>query len=104
MVAAGSQSLQTAFELHRAGDWGRAEAICHDLLRIDPRHANALHLLGVVAFQRNSKVAAIDLIGQAIDSDRGRPEYHNSLGSVYRTLGRPAEAMGAVRDGLRLAP
>ena len=104
MATAASQTLQTAFEFHRAGDWGRAEAICHDLLRIDPRHGDALHLLGVVAFQRDEKVAAVDYIGQAIDADCGRPEYHNSLGNVYRTLGRPVEAIEEFREALRLNP
>jgi predicted O-linked N-acetylglucosamine transferase (SPINDLY family) len=104
MVAAASQSLQTAFDFHQAGDLGRAEAICRDLLRVDPRHADALHLLGVVAFQRNEKVTAVDFIGQAIDADRQRPEYHNSLGNVYRTLGRPVDAIGEFREALRLKP
>jgi protein O-GlcNAc transferase len=104
MATPASQSLQTAFESHRTGDWGRTEAICRDLLRIDPRHGDALHLLGVVAFQRNEKVAAADYIGQAIDADRCRPEYHNSLGNVYRTLGRPVEAIDEFREALRLKP
>jgi predicted O-linked N-acetylglucosamine transferase (SPINDLY family) len=104
MVAAASQSLQTAFDLHQAGDWGRAEAICRDVLRVDPRHGDALHLLGVVAFQRNEKFAAVDYIGQAIDADRRRPEYHNSLGNVYRTLGRPVDAIAEFREALRLKP
>ena len=104
MATVASNTLETAFESHRAGDLGRAEAICRDLLRVDPRHADALHLLGVVAFQRDEKVAAADYIGQAIDADRRRPEYHNSLGNVYRTLGRPADAIEEFREALRLKP
>ncbi|HEX4071911.1 MAG TPA: tetratricopeptide repeat protein [Planctomycetaceae bacterium] len=104
MATVASNTLETAFESHQAGDLGRAEAICRDLLRVDPRHADALHLLGVVAFQRDEKVAAADFIGQAIDADRRRPEYHNSLGNVYRTLGRPADAIEEFREALRLKP
>jgi protein O-GlcNAc transferase len=104
MATVASRSLETAFEFHRAGDLGQAETICRDLLRIDPRHADALHLLGVVAFQRDEKVAAADYIGQAIDADRARPEYHNSLGNVYRTLGRPVDAIEEFREALRLKP
>ena len=60
--------------------------------------------MGVVAFQRNEKVAAVDLIGQAIDADRDRPEYHNSLGNIYRTLGRPVEAIDEFRERCDLKP
>lgn len=104
MATTAPPTLETAFELHRAGDWGRAEAVCRDLLRIDPRHGDALHLLGVVALQRSDRVAAVDYIGQAIDADGGRPEFHNSLGNVYRTLGRSAEAIDEFRRALRLKP
>jgi protein O-GlcNAc transferase len=104
MATAELPSLQTAFDFHRVGHLDEAEAVCRDLLRIDPRHGDAWHLLGVVAFQRDEKVAAVDLIGQAIDADANRPEFHNSLGNVYRTLGRPVEAIDAFRRALELKP
>jgi protein O-GlcNAc transferase len=104
MATAELPSLQTAFEFHRAGDLGEAEAVCRDLLRIDPRHGDAWHLLGVVAFQRDQKVAAVDYIGQAIDADASRPEFHNSLGNVYRTLGRSVEAIDAFRKAIEIKP
>lgn len=104
MATAELPSLQTAFDLHRAGDLAQAEAVCRDLLRIDPRHGDAWHLLGVVAFQRDEKVAAVDYIGQAIDADASRPEFHNSLGNIYRTLGRSVDAIDAFRKALELKP
>jgi predicted O-linked N-acetylglucosamine transferase (SPINDLY family) len=60
--------------------------------------------LGVIAFQKQEHVAAIDRIGQAIDADPGRPELYNSLGNVYRALGCPVEALGAFREAVRLNP
>jgi tetratricopeptide (TPR) repeat protein len=104
MVVAASDLLQTAFEHHRSGDLPRAEAACRETLRVDPRHADALHLLGVIAFQKQEHVAAVDRIGQAIDADPGRPELYNSLGNVYRALGCPVEALEAFRQAIRLNP
>lgn len=104
MVATATPSLQTAFEYHRSGDLQGAETACREVLRVDPRHADAWHLLGVVAFQKNESVTAVDYIGQAIDSDGTRPEYHNSLGNVYRSLRRPVEAITEFRAALRLKP
>ncbi|HEV8071456.1 MAG TPA: tetratricopeptide repeat protein [Planctomycetaceae bacterium] len=104
MVVAASDLLQTAFEHHRSGDLSRAEAACRETLRVDPRHADALHLLGVIAFQKREHITAVDRIGQAIDADPGRPELHNSLGNVYRALGCPVEALDAFRQAIRLNP
>jgi protein O-GlcNAc transferase len=104
MVVAATDLLQTAIEHHRSGDLPRAETACRETLRIDPRHADALHLLGVIAFQKQDHVVAVDRIGQAIDADPGRPELYNSLGNVYRALGCPVEALGAFRQAIRLNP
>jgi protein O-GlcNAc transferase len=104
MAVAASELLQTAFEHHQSGDLPRAEAACRETLRVDPRHADALHLLGVIAFQKREHVAAVDRIGQAIDADPARPELHNSLGNVYRALGCPAEALGAFQRAIQLRP
>jgi protein O-GlcNAc transferase len=104
MAVAASDLLQTAFEHHRSGDLPRAEKACRETLRVDPRHPDALHLLGVIAFQKQEHVVAVDHIGQAIDADPGRPELYNSLGNVYRALGCPVEALGAFRQAIRLNP
>jgi protein O-GlcNAc transferase len=104
MTVAASEILRTALEHHRSGDLPRAEAACRETLRVDPRHADALHLLGVIAFQKQEHVAAVDRIGQAIDADPARPELYNSLGNVYRALGCPADALGAFRRAIQLRP
>ena len=45
-----------------------------------PDHADALHLLGVLAFQTGHIGAAIDLIGRAIAINPAVAEYHSNLG------------------------
>jgi protein O-GlcNAc transferase len=104
MAVAASDLLQTAFEHHRDGDLPGAEAACRETLRVHPRHADALHLLGVIAFQKQEHVTAVDRIGQAIDADPGRAELYNSLGNVYRALDCPVEALAAFRRALQLRP
>src|SRR5579862_4911514 len=104
MTVAASDLLQTAFEHHRSGDLARAEAVCRETLRVDPRHAHALHLWGVIAFQKQEHIAAVDRIGQAIDAEPDRPELYNSLGNVYRALGCPVEALNAFQQAIRLNP
>ncbi len=44
-----AESLQKAFELHRAGDLDAAERIYRQVLAAEPHNAHAVHLLGVAA-------------------------------------------------------
>ena len=46
-MASVAQPLQSAVELHQSGDILAAERLDRDVLRIDPRHGDALYLIGV---------------------------------------------------------
>ena len=63
--------LQQAISLYQSGKLQQAEQICQHALKDFPRHANALHLLGVIAYQVEEYQIATDLISRAvtIDSD-----------------------------------
>ena len=46
-----SESLGNAIALHQAGRLQEAEIIYQSILQQQPKHPDALHLLGVIAFQ-----------------------------------------------------
>ena len=43
------EALAVAVQYHQSGNLQQAEAIYRQILQVDPNHANALHLLGVIA-------------------------------------------------------
>src|SRR5262245_6676745 len=45
------EAMERALGYHRAGDWSRAEELYRSVLAAVPDHADALHLLGVLASQ-----------------------------------------------------
>ena len=47
----------------------QAEQICQHALKDFPRHANALHLLGVIAYQVEEYQIATDLISRVVTID-----------------------------------
>ena len=55
--------LAFALSRHQAGECVEAEAVYRRILAADPRHADALHLLGVLNYQRGHHDRAIDGIG-----------------------------------------
>ena len=89
---------------HQAGRLGRAEALYRKILLADPEHADALHLLGVLAFQCGRMTAALQLIERALPALATLPEIHLNHGNVLRSAGRAAEAVASYRRAITLEP
>jgi protein O-GlcNAc transferase len=90
--------------LHQAGRLGEAEAGYRAILGLDPRHADALHLLGLVALQRGHAEQCVRLIEQALAIRPRYPEALANLGHGYAELGQPAEALACFEKALVLRP
>jgi predicted O-linked N-acetylglucosamine transferase (SPINDLY family) len=97
--------LEQAFALHRAGRLDEAKQLYEALLRANPRHADALHLLGVMATQTRFPGQAVGLIERAIAIDGKVADYHLHLGFALIELEQFADALSsfdrAISLGLR---
>ncbi|MBI3440937.1 MAG: tetratricopeptide repeat protein [Proteobacteria bacterium] len=91
-----------AARLQSVGEIQRAEDIYRSVLAEQPEQPDALHLLGVVMFQRGNHAAAIDFIGQAVARQPGIAMYHNNLGKVYRAMDRFEDALVHFNRALEL--
>jgi len=96
--------LLEAFRHHQEGRLGEAERLYRRILALDPRHADSLHLLGMVAFQSGQPEAAAELIAQAVAVNPNNAMYCSNLGSVLKELGRHDEAVANWRRALMLRP
>ena len=47
-----AKAIKSALQLHQAGRLDQAESAYKQILKTDPEHPDALHLLGMVAYQR----------------------------------------------------
>ncbi|MDR3401262.1 MAG: tetratricopeptide repeat protein [Chthoniobacter sp.] len=101
-------TTQQAFELalvrHQAGLLAEAEALYGQILAVEPRHAGALHYLGVVAHQTGRQDLAMDWIGQSVAVDPNNPAAHANLGEARRVAGRLDEALGSFTKAIQLKP
>ncbi len=102
--AAPAAALQDAIAAHEAGDLEAAARGYAAILRREPRHAEALHLLGVLAHQRGDHAAALERIGQAIAIRNDVALFHFNLGNACAALGRTAAAADAFARATRLGP
>ena len=101
-------SLQNLFidgvRLHQSGRLIEAEALYRQVLEADPRHADCLHLLGVVATQSGRHEEAVELIGRAIAENGASAQFHANLGTSLRSLERFAEAEAVYRRAIEIKP
>jgi tetratricopeptide (TPR) repeat protein len=96
--------LGKAVAAHRSGRLDLAEPIYREILRQAPDHADALHLLGLVAHQRGDQAEAIRLIGRALRLNPANAAYANSLGLARLALGELAAAEAAFARATGIDP
>jgi tetratricopeptide (TPR) repeat protein len=101
-VAQITETLARGLAHHQSGNLAEAEACYRDILRLEPDHADALHLLGVVAQQNGDCAQAEQLIRSAIARNPGAADYHNNLGNTYRLAGDLARAVSSYRQAIAL--
>ena len=92
--------FDAALEHHRHGRLDPARKLYLEVLSQNPRHADSLHLLGVLANQVDRPDLAVDLISAAIACNAAVPAYHVNLGNALRALRRHDAAIAAFRAAL----
>jgi protein O-GlcNAc transferase len=99
-----STNINYAVQLHQEGRLDEAEASYRRILHEQPENPDAMHLLGVIAYQRKQYQEAESLISRAIASHKRIPEYWNSLGNVYLAQGLSDRAEECYVKALKLNP
>jgi tetratricopeptide (TPR) repeat protein len=79
--------LNSAVRFHQDGHLEQAARIYLALLSRQPDHADALHLLGVVALQQGNLPRAVELMSRAIAVNPSVAAFHAKLAEAYRALG-----------------
>lgn len=98
------EALAIAIEHHQAGRYRAAEEIYRQVLAVDANHADALHLLGLIALQAGNHEAAIELIRRAIEQAPGEALFHSNLGVAYKDRRQFDQAAACCRRALELQP
>jgi predicted O-linked N-acetylglucosamine transferase (SPINDLY family) len=96
--------LEQAIAAHEAGRLDEAERSYSAILARDPRHARALHLLGLIAHQRGDQAEALRRIDRAIAIDPGIAQFHFNLGNVLAALAEHETAAAAYAQAVRIKP
>ena len=85
---------------HQAGRSAQAEALYRRILRLDARHAESLHLLGMLAYAGRPARVAVERIREAIAICGTEASYYSNLGAVLQAQDRLEEAVACYERAL----
>ena len=87
--------LARGAELHRANQFGLAQSHYEKAVKLDPKNADAWHLLGLAAFQLGVFAKAVKHIGKAVQVRPEFAEAWNNLGIALKSKAVQAQSAGA---------
>jgi protein O-GlcNAc transferase len=96
--------LDEGVTLHRDDYLDAAERCYLKVLVLDPYNFDALNLLGSIALARVDYDAALDYFENALRLRPGTPTFLENIGLALSGLGRPDEALEAMRKALEIDP
>jgi tetratricopeptide (TPR) repeat protein len=95
-------TLRKAMAAHGAGRLDEAEFCCRLVLAANKKQFDALHLLGLIQFQRGRFDEAHRLISQAIKINSQSAKARSNLALVLQHLGRPEQALASLDKALSI--
>ena len=98
------QTLKKGVELHTAGNLKEAEEAYQKVLAIEPENPDAIHFLGVLAFNVNKNDIAKELITKAIQLSPNNPACYLNLGNVFQQDGDVKQAVKWYEKSKKLNP
>ena len=99
-----SEALAIALQHHRAGRLQAAQQVCRQLVATQPDDADAIQLLGVIAWQMRKRDEALAYWRRALELRPDFAQAHYNLGNALKDLGNLDEAVACYRRALELRP
>ncbi len=99
-----TELLDVSLQHHRVGRLGEAAVGYRAVLEQNPRHSDALHLLGIIAQQQGQFPLAIERLTAAIALNPAIAHYHHNLGNIYLQTRHPQDAVECYRRAILLRP
>ena len=101
-MALTTETLAQAIRQQRAGNLSGAEGMVREVLRSQPNHPDALHLLGVLARQTGRAELAIESLAKALVQRTHDPAFHFKLAEALRERGQLDQAITHYRRAIEL--
>lgn len=87
-----------------AADWESLTAIAQMLLKVNPRHSDALFYLATVKYHQGAAADAVQLARQSLAADQQNIKALNLLAIAYAQMGHISQAKAVFDQALQLRP
>ncbi len=104
LFSASEERFEDALRCHQLGQLDQAKAIYLKILEKNPNHAEALHLLGLIAHQSGNHLQAVRMISRAILLNPANAIYHYNMGVSLSDMGKKNEAIVSFRHAIERYP
>jgi predicted O-linked N-acetylglucosamine transferase (SPINDLY family) len=95
---------QQGLAFHRQGLLEKAKLAYQQAVKFNPRHAPALHTLGVLASQANDPASGLQLIARALSVEPLNPVFLTNASNALLSLKRYDEALALCEQALSIKP
>lgn len=92
------------YSFSRQENWKKQDTFYKQILEMNSDNPDALHLLGLNAYQSGKYEAAIKLIHKAIQNDPTKDHFYSDLGSALMAVGKRYQAVAAYKKALSINP
>jgi Tfp pilus assembly protein PilF len=96
--------LNQAVALHQQGRRGEAELMYRQIIELDPNNAEAIHLLGVIAYEAGHAAEAVKIIRDALTLDPRNAAAHSNFGLALMRVDQVEQALAEFEHAIRLKP
>jgi tetratricopeptide (TPR) repeat protein len=96
--------LATALRHYQAEQMTEAERLCLQILSVNVRHADALYVLGMIAYKTGRFPVAAAMVRRAIAVNPRQPYYHSNLGNALCAQDKLGEAIPCFERALQIDP
>ena len=87
-----------------AGRLADAEKIYRHILNLNPRHANTLHMMGLIAFEVTQYATAEQLMRKSLEERSDVPVFYSNLGNTLKAQGKNEDAIQNYLKAIKLKP
>ncbi len=99
-----SKNFQTALKHYQEGNSEKALAICNDIIKIEPRNVDVIHLLAILHYQIQDYDIAVGYIRKGLQIDQNDFYAFFLLGNIFHEQGRFEEAIIHLQKAAELNP
>ena len=107
-TAASAAQIQALFvegiNFHNRGQLAQAKLLYQQLLQLEPKHFDAMHLLGVIEYQSGQFAQAVEYIGKAIQITPNHAAAYCNLGAALDALKQYEASIECYEKAIALQP